>query len=218
MPTPRGQSFKTSRALTTLAATVLLQSGSGCAYFARRDAVRHINEVIQESQGVFQEKRALLLGERALAADFRVDLVAHVSRQRVEDLQTTLKDALNRSDKLARESVRVEKLAIHLAPQEIAADLAVSKVIDGGTVRANVYVAGFITAIDNGLYINLVARQLHVDCAALGVLLLSSAEKAAHRIADALGLVVPVLNVVLDEEVNTNKERALLVRYDLNPL
>lgn len=189
------------RALCLLTALLLM----GCS------ATYEINKALQQASGAIQEKRTLVLNEKALADIGEPDIVVNVPATLVTAARPAIVEALNKDQGLAKEGVHVLDFALELAPQELKGKVKFQKEIEGYQVVATVFCSGFVSTISDAVYFNLVGRQIRVQRIE-GPRSFFGGSRLAGPISKVLNALIPVINIALDRQVNTDPKRALLQR------
>ena len=174
--------------------------------------VDKINEQLQASQGDLQAKRAISVSMGSLENLDRVDALLFLSQKDLKSTEALLKKTLNESAAKREEgSLRFESVKMSLSSQKLSVDTQFSTKIEGVNLIASAQLSSFVGATTNGLHWNLYLDGIKVDKI-----------KGKSKITDAIARAIvntvlkltPVINAILDEAVNEDPEKSVLVSFD----
>jgi hypothetical protein len=211
----------TTRIVVIIAATVLVFLASAVAIFWDRLHEWRIEHEVkaawQARHGEIQQNRALLVSETALKALDRIDIAISVAPEELTKFSGMLIEALGSSEILKSQQVVFSEPQIALSDQQLQLAIKFKKTFSRGTVEGSVLAAGDIGAVDAGLFVNLIARDVvldHVSIAKGGW----ANKLAVSAIDEFLQSILGITNVILDKEINRNPDKALVVWLDQKTL
>lgn len=175
---------------------------------ACRDLVDEVNEAIQASQGDLQAKRALTLAESSLPILQRIDVAIGVRKETLERLKEPLLKALNESKTAQENGLAFKDAAFLFGEQHLGLGVLFVKTFPDLVVEGNLQASAFVGSTGNALLWNLYADGFEltkVDGSPEVI------QDAAQQLIAELNNLLPLMNAVLDEVVNDDPSKAVLL-------
>lgn len=198
-------SFRIFQVCVVLLTAVFL---SGC------DPVQKANETLLAAQGKLQERRALTMSEADILKITRPDVLISVTPEALQRLSPRLIADFNASKEAKKTKIQFSNVEFKLFEHSLTVELTFKKNINDVTVTAKAIASSHIGTTDGDLLWNVYLEGFEV-VSIEGLSIWSRfATSVVQTFASDIYDLRMVINAILDEIVNDNPERALLLSLD----
>lgn len=196
---------------------VLTLADSGISRTDKIDvAISILNEILQSSSGKLQKKRILTLTEFGLSRIENVDLAISILKEDIEKLQPQMLEALNESELAEDKALIFNQFTFNFDDQILSANIDLSfHISETALLRGSVYLSAGLASNQDSLVANYYAHGFEVK-KVTGVA--SYKEVVTKEIIEVLEDITPIINAVLDNEINNNSSKATLINFDVKEM
>lgn len=177
--------------------------------------IDQVNEHLQAMQGELQKKRALILAQDSFKQMDRVDIVFAVTPQVLQAISPDLLDRFNAAESARNNGLSFDSLEFVFGDQWLGVDAHFNKQYGEVTARVRTQFSAYIGATSNALHWNIYFDGIEL-VSLTGVPKVG--RRVASEVAEAVSTLLPIINAVADEVVNSKPERALLTFLDQEDL
>jgi hypothetical protein len=175
------------------------------------DGVQKVNELLQATPLDLQAKRVVTISEHALKGMSRIDFAIAIRKDTLESLTPFLLKSLNDARAAKAAGVVFQNIKFYLADQVVGLQARFTKAFGATVVDANLQVSAYVGATGNVLVWNLYPDGIEVTRIKGGPRL---SEASISSLASQINRLMPVVKAVLDETVNNEPSKAVLLKFD----